>query len=240
MANLIEIKISELPEYLTDILHVRSFDWSVDMSASTLLIFNNLRSYIYAMYTLNKGDVVKLIPTYRNSFTFIYDGYNLDHIYSETNLYNESENMILDGYGYLPSKFCYPDFPLDYWTNHISHNYIRWIKFDSDLGRVFFDETKTKLTPFNINLAVKVNTMEGCINGSHNVYLGLISDETFGDRFPVDEICLLDEGILEMENSVILAQYYTKKFLKKRHFIVNETINTKLPNSLTNIIKQYL
>lgn len=72
---------------------------------------------INSNHNYKKGDIIKLCEDgYRNEDTFIWDGSNIMAL----------DNNI-DDYGALPSQFTYPEFPLNYWDNSISHNYIRWV-----------------------------------------------------------------------------------------------------------------
>jgi hypothetical protein len=81
---------------------------------------------------MRMGDVIGP-REYRNWRTYIHDGKGL------TSLYHD-----IDDYGSVPPEMAYPQFPLTYWTNHIDHNTVRWIRKDSDLGKVIQSAIKDK------------------------------------------------------------------------------------------------
>ncbi len=78
------------------------------------------------------GDVIGP-REYRNWWTYIHDGKGLIHLYGD-----------VDDYGTVPPEMAYPQFPLTYWTNHIDHNTVRWIRKDSDLGKAIQSAIKNK------------------------------------------------------------------------------------------------
>jgi hypothetical protein len=111
-------------------------DWDVSPQQE-----KKIKSILTAKYKskLKIGDIVSA-GTYRNQFTYIFNGKQLEDLYFKA-----------DDYGTVPPNFYYPNFPIGYWSDAIDYGNLYWVHKKSDIGQLIAQAKKQRTTTVNIN-----------------------------------------------------------------------------------------